>query len=100
MNLVITVLVAALIASTLLTSLLSFRRNSLIENAQLAAERARLDAQERLDRIIEALARQARIDIQLPAPKSVRLEESPGWFDIKPKVTVVVPPVKGKEKTA
>ena len=55
------------------------------EHSSEAAE-ARKDAraaQERVDRLTEALSRKAGVDLVLPAPPIEKLEKIPGWFQRK-----------------
>lgn len=71
-----------------------FFRDGTHARALLASEKARLDAQERSDRLMEALARKANVDLVMPPPQQVKLEPSEGWFDRKPQVVIKVPSVK------
>ena len=74
-----------------------FFRDSTFKNSLLTSEKARLDSQERSDRLMEALARQGNVDLVMPSPQAVNLERSDGWWDHKPKLTIRIPAI-GKEK--
>lgn len=68
---------------------------------ELAAKRAELaKANERIDRLTEALARKAEIPLYMPqAPISElqhALEKSSGWFDTQVRV---IPPTSGGNKS-
>lgn len=63
-----------------------------LEHSQEASE-ARKDAraaQERVDRLTEALSRKAGVDLILPAPPLPPLEKIPGYFDRKtnPRISI------------
>lgn len=51
----------------------------------LDARAARIDSQQRVDRLIESLAHHSGIDLHMPIPSSPeKLISVPGWFDKKP----------------
>jgi hypothetical protein len=51
------------------------------------ARAARIDSQERVDRLIESLAHHSGIDLHMPAPAAPeKLISVPGWWDKKPHV--------------
>lgn len=92
MMFLLALIVVPFLATCCLFAVLYFR-DSTTKNALLASEQARIDTQERNDRLTEALARKSGIDLVLPAPKQVALEPSPGWWDGKPKVIFAAEPV-------
>jgi hypothetical protein len=94
---IVLAILGVLFLGVLVVALVLFFRDSAYKNALLASEQARIDVQERCDRLTEALARSGKVDLVLPQPRQAVLEPSPGWFDPKPpQVQVKVSPLGGK----
>jgi hypothetical protein len=77
------VLIFALILTLAILAVLFMRLNH-AEEEQRRYERLRTDSQERIDRLVEHIARQGGQDMLMPPPKyEAKLEPSPGFFDKK-----------------